>query len=164
MDLTEEQKKSVASWVADGANVAEVQSRLAAEFQLNMTYMDVRFLIDDLELSLKDAVTQEADADAAVKAGPAAGGEGAIPFPGGDDAVAGDDAGGGVRVTVDPVQRPGALINGTVVFSDGTSAQWQLDQTGRLGLIPSVEGYKPSQADLQEFQLALQKELQQQGF
>ncbi len=162
MDLTEEQKKVIGTWVADGANVAEVQSRLAAEFQVNLTYMDVRFLIDDLELSLKDQVEAADGADVVGDAADTAPAGGAIPFPG--EGEGGAASVGGVRVTVDPVQRPGALINGSVVFSDGTSAEWQLDQTGRLGLIPSVEGYKPSQPDLQEFQLALQKELQKQGF
>lgn len=163
MDLTDDQKSKIAAWVADGANVAEVQKRLVDDFQLNLTYMDVRFLIDDLELSLKDAASKEQDPPASAGSDSAAPAGGPIPFPGGEDEASGGNA-GGVRVTVDPVQRPGALINGSVVFSDGNSAQWQLDQTGRLGLIPAVEGYKPSQADLQEFQMALQKELQQQGF
>lgn len=162
MDLTEEQKRMIASWVADGANVAEVQSRLAAEYQLNLTYMDVRFLIDDLELSLQDKASEAAATEVVDDTAGDAAAAGAIPFPGEEEGAAAPA--GGVRVTVDPVQRPGALINGAVVFSDGTSAEWQLDQTGRLGLVPSVEGYKPSQADLQEFQLALQKELQKQGF
>jgi len=38
-----------------------------------------------------------------------------------------------------------------------------LDQAGRLGLAPVEKGYKPSQADLQDFQLALQGELQKLG-
>lgn len=158
MELTEEQKRTVAAWVADGANIANVQSRLAAEFGVNMTYMEVRFLIDDLELNLVEKA-EEKDS-AAADAPPSADGQGAIPFPGEDAA----GSAGGVQVTVDPVQRPGALVNGSVVFSDGTRAQWQLDQMGRLGLIPSVEGYKPSQSDLQEFQMALQRELQRMGF
>ena len=53
MSLTDEQKKEVSLWVAAGANLAEVQRRLKEEFQITTTYMDARFLVDDLKLELK---------------------------------------------------------------------------------------------------------------
>src|SRR5688572_19903162 len=55
MSLTPEQKKAVASWVAAGDNLSAVQKKLSEQFQISMTYRDVRFLVDDLELDLKDA-------------------------------------------------------------------------------------------------------------
>jgi hypothetical protein len=55
-------------------------------------------------------------------------------------------------------------VSGSVTFSDGVRAQWSLDQTGRLGLAGVKPGYRPNQTDVQEFQLALQKELAKQGF
>ena len=54
MTLTPEQKQAVASWVAAGDNLSNVQQKLREQFQLSMTYMDVRFLVDDLNLELKD--------------------------------------------------------------------------------------------------------------
>ena len=54
MTLTPEQSKTVASWVAAGDNLSAIQKKLFKEFQLSLTYMDVRFLVDDLNLSLKD--------------------------------------------------------------------------------------------------------------
>ena len=54
MTLTPEQKQAVASWVAAGDNLSNVQQKLREQFQLSMTYMDVRFLVDDLNLALKD--------------------------------------------------------------------------------------------------------------
>ncbi|MEY3774315.1 MAG: hypothetical protein RLZZ129_1095, partial [Verrucomicrobiota bacterium] len=54
MTLTPEQKAAVASWVAAGANLSLVQKRLADEFKIALTYRDVRFLVDDLDLTLKD--------------------------------------------------------------------------------------------------------------
>jgi hypothetical protein len=54
MTLTPEQKQSVAGWVAAGDNLSNVQQKLREQFQLSMTYMDVRFLVDDLNLELKD--------------------------------------------------------------------------------------------------------------
>ncbi len=55
-------------------------------------------------------------------------------------------------------------MSGKVTFSDGQQADWYLDQTGRLGVIPKQQGYKPSPMDVQEFQLALQDELAKLGF
>jgi hypothetical protein len=54
MTLTPEQKQAVTSWVAAGDNLSNVQQKLREQFQLSMTYMDVRFLVDDLNLELKD--------------------------------------------------------------------------------------------------------------
>jgi hypothetical protein len=67
-------------------------------------------------------------------------------------------------VSVDQVTRPGALVSGKVKFSDGKSADWYMDQTGRLGVVPKEQGYKPTPADVQEFQLALQDELAKLGY
>jgi len=50
-----------------------------------------------------------------------------------------------------------------VTFSDGQTADWYLDQTGRLGVVPKVTGYKPTAADVQQFQAALQTELARMG-
>jgi hypothetical protein len=67
-------------------------------------------------------------------------------------------------VAVDQIARPGALVSGSVTFSDGMKADWYLDQTGRLGLIAKQQGYKPSQADVQQFQMALEREMAKMGF
>ena len=54
MTLTPEQKAAVAGWVAAGDNLSVVQKKLSEQFKLSLTYRDVRFLVDDLELTLKD--------------------------------------------------------------------------------------------------------------
>jgi len=41
--LTPAQTAQVASWVAAGATLSQVQTRLAAELGVTMTFMDVRF-------------------------------------------------------------------------------------------------------------------------
>jgi len=53
--LTPEQKAIVSSWVAAGDNLSAIQKKLSDEFKISMTYRDVRFLVDDLDLTLKDA-------------------------------------------------------------------------------------------------------------
>jgi hypothetical protein len=65
---------------------------------------------------------------------------------------------------VDQLTRPGALVSGKVKFSDGMNADWYLDQTGRLGVVPQQQGYKPSAPDVQEFQMALEREMAKLGF
>jgi len=67
-------------------------------------------------------------------------------------------------VTVDRVTRPGALVSGKATFSDGQSAEWFLDQMGRLGFVPKQQGYRPSETDLETFQSTLQSELQKLGY
>jgi hypothetical protein len=64
---------------------------------------------------------------------------------------------------VDQIAKPGAIVSGKVTFSDGQTADWILDQTGRLGVVPKQAGYKPSAADVQDFQLALQQEVAKLG-
>ena len=75
-----------------------------------------------------------------------------------------DNANGGVGgktvVTVSKVVRPGAVMSGDVRFKSGATAEWQLDQLGRLGLNPTGNSEKPTEADIQEFQMELQTQLQ----
>jgi hypothetical protein len=157
MNLTEEQRQRVTAWVLQGAKLSEIQNRLAEEFGLKMTYMEVRFLVDDLKLTLKDPEVPKVAAPVAAPAKPADK-KAAPPPPGPAGAT------GGVSVTVDQLTRPGAIVSGKVTFSDGQQADWYLYQTGRLGVLPKQPGYKPTAADVQQFQAALQSEIARMGF
>ena len=72
MALTPEQKQTVSSWVANGDNLSTIQRKLADELKVNLTFMDVRFLVDDLNLQLKDPVKPVAKAGDPLGQGPAA--------------------------------------------------------------------------------------------
>ncbi len=163
MELTAEQKQKVATWIEAGAKLSDIQQRMGEEFEIRMTYMEARFLMDDLKLSIKEAVVAEPVAPAA-DPGP---GPEAIPngFP--DEPEAGSlpapVGGGGVVVKLDTITRPGAMVSGTVTFSDGKGAAWYLDQTGRLGMTPDVENYRPTPADVEQFQRALEQQLAKLG-
>jgi hypothetical protein len=163
MNLDEGQRRKVAEWIEQGAKLSEIQTRIGKEFGISMTYMDVRFLIDDLKLKPKDvqpvapvaiAAAKQASSATPAKA-PASGAPGSEP-----DAV----LGGGVSVTVDQIARPGAVVSGRVTFSDGKGGAWLIDQMGRPGLIPDQQGYRPSQTDIAQFQTKLQDELAKMGF
>lgn len=165
MQLNEAQQKAVAVWITEGAKLSEIQNRLAKEFSLRLTYMEVRLLVDDLKLKPKDpeppkpvapppaASAPKSPSDLAVSPEPV---EELPPLP--------ETGAGSVSVTVDQLTRPGAIVSGKVTFSDGMSADWYLDQTGRLGLVSKQAGYKPSHGDVQQFQMALEREMAKLGY
>lgn len=170
MKLDDAQKKKVAEWIEQGQKIAEIQKRLGSELNVHLTYMEVRFLVDDLKLVPKDPTPPPAPAKVEAPANPpaaeatSAAEEEALPEEAELPPEPVPAGASNVSVTVDQIARPGAMISGKVTFSDGISAEWQLDQFGRLGLGGVQPGYKPSQADVQAFQMALQSELQKMGF
>ena len=165
MNLTDEQRQQVAAWIAAGAKLSEVQNRLAAEFGIKLTYMEARFLVDDLKLTPKDPEPPKVVAPPAVAKTPTAPLT-TTPVPAGEASAADEvlPPASNVVVSVDQITRPGAIISGKVNFSDGQTADWYLDQAGRLGVVPKQAGYKPSAADVQQFQLALQQEVAKLGY
>jgi hypothetical protein len=162
MNLDETQRQAVSKWISEGAKLSEIQNRLAAEFSIKLTYMEARFLVDDLKLTPKDPEPPKVvEPPAAVK--PLT----TTPVPAGEIPGAGEvlpPAGGNVSVSVDQITKPGAMISGKVNFSDGQIADWYLDQSGRLGVVPKQAGYKPSAEDVKDFQLALQQEVAKLGY
>ena len=173
MNLDETQKETVKEWIQSRMGLSEIQSKIDTEFGVSMTYMDVRFLVDDLgglpaEPDPEPEPEEAADPDKGASEGEVAEAP-ATPEPSGMPAPnpLGDDGAGApsnVSVTVDKITRAGALASGNVTFSDGKSAGWSLDQMGRLGLSSDDPGYKPSQEDVVEFQSQLQKKLSGPGF
>jgi hypothetical protein len=183
MSLTPAQKTTVATWIADGANLSAVQKKLRDEFKISMTYMDVRFLVDDLNLTLKDPAPK-ADASDVTKApaAPAPAAAQNLPAedaesgpvdadapeaPLGDDSTPAAPAGpSSVTVVVDAVTLiPGAIAGGTVTFSDGVTGKWIIDQQYRPGFTEiSQPGYRPSPADAQAFMQELGRAMQARGF
>lgn len=168
MNLDEAQRQQVARWIEEGLKLSEIQNKLSSEFNVRMTYMEVRFLIDDLKLKPKDKEPPPAPVvpKATAVPGPTAG-PGRQPPSSDDYADIADDTLPGaanVSVSVDQVTRPGALVSGKVSFSDGQSADWYLDQMGRLGVVAKQQGYKPSQSDLMAFQAELQNQLARMGY
>jgi hypothetical protein len=162
MTLTDAQKSEVSRWIAQGAKIAEIQTRLDSELGVRLTYMEVRFLVDDLKLTPIDPELPKAPEPA-----PASSTGNPTPAPAPAKPVAPEPmpaAGGSVSVSVDQIARPGALVSGKVTFSDGQKAAWTLDQAGRLGLAADQKGYRPTPADVEQFQIALQNELAKAGF
>lgn len=152
MNLNEEQRQRVTAWISQGAKLSEIQNKLAQEFGVRLTYMETRLLVDDLKLTPKDPEPPKTEKPPALE-----------PKKPAEKPPADHAKPGGVSVTVDQIARPGAMVSGKVTFSDGQKAEWYLDEMGRLRVVPGQQGYKPSAADVQQFQIALQEELQRMG-
>lgn len=153
MNLTQEQQDQVRSWASTGASLSEIQSRLAEEFSITLSYMETRFLVIDLNAQLKDKQvpvekkpvepSDEEEADALESE--------ALP------------AHGDVSVEISPITRPGFALTGSVVFSDGMKAEWGFTNDGRFSLDPATAGYRPTAEDLRKFQTNLRELCTAQG-
>ena len=156
MELSDVQKVAVTKWIQEGRSLADVQRLLREDLEISMTYMDVRFLVDDLDIAVAED-NPEAPELSEVEAG-----EDATAEPVETELV--DEGSNGVTVDVDAFMRPGSLVSGTVAFSDGVSLAWQLSAAGQLGLIPGEDPeYRPSPEDLQSFQSQLEEVLRKKG-
>ena len=113
--------------------MSDLQRQLKEDFGFSVTYMDTRFLILDLGIELIEEVKEEPKEE-----------EKPAPVPAGK-----------VSGTKDAITLPGALVSGKVTFSDGESAIWMLDESGRPGLDPDTSGYRPNQDDIVDFQQQL---------
>lgn len=121
--------------------MSDLQRLLKDEFGFSLTYMDTRFLVLDLGIQLQEEPKTEEKKEE--KPAPVATGT--------------------VTATMDTLTLPGALVSGKVTFSDGETAVWMLDQTGRPGLDPDTPGYRPSQEDIMEFQVQLRALIEKSG-
>lgn len=167
MELTNEQHQALEKKINDGLSLSDLQAQFNEEFNLSLTYMEVRFLVDDLNLTLQDkpetskttlneTLGSENNRDSVDN-------ENAAEELVNSDNLERDDFGSSLSVEVDRLMKPGSVVSGTVRFSDGINSSWSIDQFGRLGLNPSQEGYQPSAEDLQDFQKELQLALQKHG-
>ena len=158
MELSDEQKTCVSGWVAEGMGLSDIQKRLKNELGIGLTFMDVRFLVSDLELKLKTEEKKPAVDDPVDDVGSTS----PAPDPEAEFSLDSDDSSSedaAVSVEVDKVVRPGAAVSGSVVFSDGKKADWYMDQFGQLGIIPPEDGYQPSPEDVEAFQAELRNSL-----
>ena len=179
MSLTEDQKKAIGEWIQSGADLSKIQQSLKEEFELNLTYLDTRFLLGDLGLEVKE---EEEEEEETVPKEPISEEQDPSSIPneeeletesenqetlpeGPEEEKDGENENEttNVNLTVDSLTQPQYIISGKVTFSDGKTVAWYIDQLGRLGLNPDEEGYSPAQEDLAVFQNELRNVLSKQG-
>ena len=154
--LENEIKRFMAAKLADGIALSEIQTLVNAEFKQNMTYMDIRILASELEVDWKK-FDPEKKSDAFAEDAPAAGNadaamddveedvpaeaeaEAAAPVPGMPDLS-------DTKIEVSKIARPGMMFSGSVTFANNTTAEWFLDNMGRLGL-DNLQGEEPSEEE-----------------
>ncbi len=156
-ELNEKQKQKIKEWVKAGLSLSDIQKKIREEFNISMTFLDLRFLVLDMGLEVQDK-KQGTTVDLNKATSSQGNGQQSV-MDNNEDALT-----SGVKVELDRVVKAGALVSGTVTFSDGVSGSWSLDQFGRLALAASQPGYRPSQQDLEEFQMELARLLEKRGF
>lgn len=139
--LSEDQIAAIKSWAADGAQLPEIQKKITEDFKLTVTYMDTRFAILDLGIELVEPKKEQ-------------------PAP---EITEAPVVTGKTTVTMDSIAVSGTMVSGRVVFSDGETALWSLDETGRPSLDPAKPDYQPIQEDIVEFQTQLRALIQSTG-
>ena len=156
-DLSPEQIESIKNWVAEGAQMADVQKRLTEDFGLKVTYMDTRFLSLDLglEYHVEEVVAPEVALETPAEEAPAEMPVPADPLSPTPELDPAGVPGAEVVATLDQVARPGAMVSGAVTFSDGMKGSWMIDEMGRPSIDPDQAGYRPTEADLMSFQAKL---------
>ena len=161
-------KDFIAQKVPEGYSLSKIQDMLK-EQGVHITFMELRLLASEIEEQVwkqteKDdaPAEQPAPAEAAVMPEPEEEAEDAlppeedpIPAPAPQQEAAPAAPRGKTVVELSKIARPGAAASGTVKFGSGVTAEWLIDQMGRLGL-DKASG-QPDQQDIREFQIELQK-------
>ncbi|MEI8246854.1 MAG: hypothetical protein WCI51_13560 [Lentisphaerota bacterium] len=133
-----EMKKFIAGQLNAGVSLNEIQKLIAEKFDKRMTFLDLRLLaaeLEGVEWKKQDPEPVKAEEPATEAA-----------------AVKAD---GKTVVELSKLMRPGAVACGSVKFASGASAEWVIDQSGRLGLNNAVG--EPTEEDIKDFQKELQK-------
>lgn len=156
-------KRFMAQELQQGKSLSEIQKLVNDKFSQHMTYMEIRILASELESVDWKALDPRAQAEAAKRAkeeaekNAAAGSDVAEPETAADDAdAAAPSAPGRTVVELSKLARPGMMLSGTVKFASGSTAEWYVDNMGRLGL-ENLKGEKPTQEDIEAFQIELEQ-------
>ena len=155
--LSEEQIAQIQGWADEGAGLPEIQRRLNSDLGIKVTYMELRFLMDDIGVVLKPVeVLKEEEEPEEPETPESVEGETAD-----DEAAPGGE--GKVTVTISELVRPGAMVSGRVIFANGQGANWWMDQMGRLGMDADDPSQRPTEEDLKGFQQELQRVAREKG-
>jgi len=149
--LSEDQVSQIHAWAEEGDDLAALQKKINEELEVKVTYMETRFLVDDLKVEIKSPEPEpEPDSEETVEDELA----GTLPLQGDPNAV---------TVSIAKVQRPGTMISGTAMFGGVETVEWWMDNMGQLGMSPSNPEFKPTQQQQQAFQMELQAAASREG-
>ena len=147
-------KRFVAQKLHEGIKLSDIQNMLAEELDCKMTFLELRLMaaeLEDVDWEKFDPTEKKDPAEEAAASAEAPADAADIP----EDNGAASAAAGKTTVELSRLTRPGAMAHGTVNFGSGASAEWLIDEMGRLGL-DKVSG-EPTENDIAEFQTELRK-------
>ncbi|MGL4854492.1 MAG: hypothetical protein ACRC37_04490 [Lentisphaeria bacterium] len=129
-----EQNQLIASEIAKGTSLSDIQKILLEKANVNITYMDLRLLVADLEnLQWQNDNT-------------------IIKEP---ETLKEEINDGRCHISISDIVNPNYAISGSTTFPSGIQADWWIDHYGRPGL--NINGdTEPSPEDLAAFQTELQ--------
>ncbi len=169
---SEQIKQFVAERVAEGMSLSKIQDELTAQ-NVKITFMELRLIASEIDIAELEKLDKKSEVK---KEEPAASAEESVPaedpaaealpespaeepaIPAGEPAAEDAAPRGPTVVEISKLAMPGTVMNGSVKFGSGVTADWFLDQMGRLAL-DKVEGGKPNEKDIEEFQIELRKML-----
>ena len=163
-------KEFIAQKVPEGYSLSKIQDMLK-EQGVHITFMELRLLASEIEEHVwketekAQAAPAEPAGDIAPAAEQSAETEAVPEEPSEPEEIPAQAAQpeqtepaaprGKTTVELSKIARPGTAASGTVKFGSGVTAEWIVDQFGRLSL-DNPSG-KPDQQDIKEFQMELQK-------
>ncbi len=130
-------KKFIAQELNNGVSLSNIQDQVRDNFGVKYTFLEMRMLaaeLEDVDWQKLDPAEENKEEE-----------EAPTPEPGD----------GKTYVTRNTLVRPGAVASGSVKFGSGASAEWLLDQYGRLSLDNEVG--TPTEDDLKDFQEELRQ-------
>ena len=140
-------KQIVGANLQKGKTLNEIHKILADEHSVKITFMELRLLsaeLEDMDWSVFDPKKEEPEES--------------------DDDLDAQEVSGeleeGTKIELHKVQRPGAMMSGSVVFLSGIKGEWYVDQFGALGLNLDDESQQPTEEDMEDFQMTLRRKLQ----
>ena len=137
--LSPEQIQSIRTWAEEGLDLNAIQKRLHEDLNIKLTFMDTRFLLQDLDIRIRQPEPEpEAEQPGELP--------GTMPPP--------PSQLGKTQVTVDEITPPHALMAGKVLFKSGAQGAWDIDRTGRINWDATLG--EPTADDLREFETELQ--------
>jgi hypothetical protein len=130
-----ELKKFIAEQLNNGVALNDIQKIIVEKFKKKMTFLELRLLASELE----GVEWKKQDPEPVVE----------------EKKPETETTQGKTIVEMSKLTRPGIMASGSVTFASGVTAEWLIDQTGRLGL-NNASG-QPTEDDIKEFQVEIQK-------
>lgn len=138
-----ELKKLIKSHLDEDLTLNEIHKILSTQHDVKITFMELRLLsseIDDMDWSKFDPKAEESEEDETPR-------EPLVPVS-------------ETEIEISKIQRPGAMVSGSVTFRSGMKGEWYVDTMGQLGLNMANDDDQPSEEDMQDFQTQLQLKMQ----